>query len=52
VRKPEPPPDAPRRASRRRRTLVIVLLLVLYGAVLWYLVFPWVDRTFVNQPAV
>jgi hypothetical protein len=52
ARKLEPRPDTPRRAFRWRRTLVIVLFLVLYGAALWYVVFPWVDRSFVNQPAV
>ena len=23
-----------------------------YAAILWYYVFPWLDRTFVNRPAL
>jgi hypothetical protein len=30
----------------------VLALLLGYAAVMWYVVFPWFDRTFVNQPAV
>lgn len=36
----------------RRRALVWVAIAVAYLALMWFIVFPWVDRTFVNRPAL
>ena len=40
---------AGRRGVRRAVVAAVVLGLM---AVLWFWVFPWADRTFVNRPAV
>lgn len=40
----------PRR--RAGRIAVYLLLAIGYVALMWFLVFPWVDRTFVNRPAL
>jgi hypothetical protein len=40
----------PARKAPRRLIIVVVVLGVM--AALWYWVFPWADRTFVNRPAV
>jgi hypothetical protein len=39
---------------RRRwpRIAVIVAFILGYATILWYWVFPWLDRTFVNRPAL
>lgn len=39
---------------RRRwaRALVWLLAALAYAAVMWFWVFPWVDRTFVNRPTL
>lgn len=44
-----------RRAHRRRRstrTLAAVAAFLAVAFVLWIWVFPWLDRTFVNRPAI
>lgn len=44
-----------RRAHRRRRwsrTLTAVAAFLAVAIVLWVWVFPWLDRTFVNRPAI
>ncbi|MCA1834271.1 MAG: hypothetical protein ABR548_06195 [Actinomycetota bacterium] len=38
-----------RKATRRIIILVVVLAI---AASLWVWVFPWIDRTYVNQPAI
>lgn len=40
--------------ARRRwpRRLFWLALAIGYAALLWYVVFPWIDRTFVNRPAL
>lgn len=40
----------PRR--RGARLAVWLALALAYAALMWVYVFPWVDRTFINQPAV
>jgi hypothetical protein len=38
--------------EHRGKRIAIKLALVLgYAAILWFWVFPWLDRTFVNRPA-
>ena len=39
-------------ARKGLRRLVIVVLVLAFMAVLWFWVFPWADRTFVNRPAI
>lgn len=34
------------------RWLAYLVVVTGYVALMWYLVFPWVDKTFVNQPAL
>lgn len=44
-----------RRAHRRRRSarvLTAVAAFLAVAFVLWIWVFPWLDRTFVNRPAI
>ena len=38
--------------KRWRRVASWLLIGLVYAAILWVWVFPWVDRTFVNNPAV
>jgi hypothetical protein len=39
--------------QNRGARITIKLALVLgYAAILWFWVFPWLDRTFVNRPAL
>jgi len=39
--------------QHRGARIAIKLALVLgYAAILWFWVFPWLDRTFVNRPAL
>lgn len=50
-----PPSPAEEGRGARQRWVgrgVVVLLLLGYAALMWYVVFPYVDRTFVNQPAL
>jgi len=39
-------------SSRRKRIALFAFGALMYAALLWYIVFPWVDRTFVSRPAV
>lgn len=50
ARPPAPADQGP--GTRWVRRVVIVGLLLGYAALMWYVVFPYVDRTFVNQPAL
>lgn len=36
----------------RRRLIVYILLAMGYIALMWFLVFPWLDRTFVDNPTL
>lgn len=38
--------------KRATRLVVYVTLAIGYVALMWFVVFPWVDRTFVNQPSL
>lgn len=39
--------------KNRGRRIVMKLAIVLgYAAILWYWVFPWLDRTYINRPAL
>ncbi len=38
--------------SPGRRRLVVAVAVLVIMAVLWFWVFPWIDRTFVNRPAI
>lgn len=38
--------------KRAGRIAVYLFLAIGYIALMWFLVFPWVDRTFVNRPAI
>jgi hypothetical protein len=40
----------PAKKGARRAVLAVVILA--FMAVLWFWVFPWADRTFVNRPAI
>jgi hypothetical protein len=40
----------PRKRGLRIATFVAITLL--YATILWIWVFPWLDRTFVNRPAL
>ena len=46
------PTKRPPRERSRWRWVVYLAVVAVYVALMWYLVFPWVDRTFVNQPAL
>ena len=39
-------------AKRAPRITVYLVVLLGYAATLWFWVFPWLDRTFVNRPAL
>jgi len=39
-------------AKRWQRLLIWGVVAIGYTALMWFLVFPWVDRTFVNRPAL
>lgn len=45
-----PPRFLPR--ARWARGLVYLAIALGYMAIMWFYVFPWVDRTFVNRPAL
>lgn len=36
---------------RGKRIAVKLVLLLGYAAILWFWVFPWLDRTYINRPA-
>lgn len=36
----------------RTDLLVKIALVAAYGALLWFVVFPWADRTFINSPSL
>jgi len=39
-------------SKRWQRVTTYVVVVLGYAAVLWLYVFPWLDRTFVNRPAL
>jgi hypothetical protein len=39
-------------AKRWQRALIWIVIALGYMALMWFLIFPWVDRTFVNRPAL
>lgn len=47
---------APSNQGKRKkgplRWLVYLVIVAGYLALMWFIVFPWVDKTFVNQPAL
>lgn len=56
---PRPASDTPLMAraadpklTRKKRLVLWALAAVVYVAVMWFLVFPWVDATFVNKPTL
>jgi hypothetical protein len=38
--------------NKRVRRIVVLCAVLAAAAVLWFWVFPWIDRTYVNRPAV
>ena len=50
--KPAPRPEEPGLRFPWRRVLIWTVLLLGYATLAWYVIFPWVDRTFVNRPAL
>lgn len=38
--------------GRWARVAFWTIVAAVYVALMWYVVFPWVDRTFVNRPAL
>ena len=38
--------------KRGPRIAIYVALILGYAAILWFYVFPWLDRTFINQPTL
>lgn len=50
-----PEARARRRFLPKQKAARIVIYLgvaIGYGALMWFVVFPWVDKTFVNRPAL
>jgi len=39
-------------AKRLPRIATYLVLILGYAAILWFYLFPWLDRTFVNRPAL
>jgi len=39
-------------SKRWPRIATIVVLILGYAAFMWFYVFPWLDRTFINRPAL
>jgi hypothetical protein len=39
-------------AKRLPRLSIYLIATLGYAAILWYYVFPWLDRTFINRPAL
>jgi hypothetical protein len=40
------------RANRLRRLAIWIAVVLAYATILWFWVFPWIDRTYVNRPAL
>ena len=38
--------------KRAQRIAVKVALALVYATILWFWIFPWLDRAFVNRPAL
>ena len=39
-------------AKRAPRIAVYLAMVLGYAAILWFYLFPWLDRTFINRPAL
>jgi quinol-cytochrome oxidoreductase complex cytochrome b subunit len=39
-------------SKRWQRVVTFFVVALGYAAVLWFYVFPWLDRTFINRPAL
>jgi len=39
-------------SKRLPRIAILLAVLLGYSVVLWFFVFPWLDRTFINRPAI
>jgi hypothetical protein len=39
-------------AKRGPKIMTILILILGYAAILWFYVFPWLDRTYINRPAL
>jgi quinol-cytochrome oxidoreductase complex cytochrome b subunit len=39
-------------SKRAPRIATLTVIVLGYAAILWFFVFPWLDRTFVNRPAL
>jgi quinol-cytochrome oxidoreductase complex cytochrome b subunit len=39
-------------ARRAPRIAVYIGVLLGYAAILWFYLFPWLDKTFINRPAL
>lgn len=39
-------------AKRAPRIVTYLVVILGYAAILWFWVFPWLDRTFINRPAL
>ncbi len=38
--------------KRSHRVAAYAVATLIYATVLWFWVFPWLDRTFINRPAI
>jgi len=38
-------------ANRGAKIATVLVVVLGYAAILWFFVFPWLDKTFVNRPA-
>jgi hypothetical protein len=39
-------------AKRAPRIVTYVVIILGYAAILWFYLFPWLDKTFINRPAL
>lgn len=39
-------------ANRTAKITTVLVLVLGYAAILWFFVFPWLDKTFINRPAL
>jgi hypothetical protein len=39
-------------SKRWQRVVTFVVVALGYAAVLWFYLFPWLDKTFINRPAL
>ena len=39
-------------AKRAPKIMTLLILILGYAAILWFYVFPWLDRTYINRPAL